>query len=93
MARRADKAKLGLTGVDPKDHRTAQEILAAQYTECFTSSAGSAVYKDLQLRFQRRRSYVQDSNATAFHEGQRDVVRMIENFLDPIPQPTTEEEQ
>jgi hypothetical protein len=93
MARRADKSKLGLTGVDPKDNRSPQEILAAQYVECFRSSAGEAVLKDLQWRFQRRRSYVPDSNATAFHEGQRDVVRMIENFLDPAPQPAVEEEQ
>ncbi len=85
-----DKAKLGLTQGDPNVKLTPQQLLVMAYQECFRAPAGEAVLKDLQMRFQRRRSFVPDSNATAFHEGQRDIVRMIEIFLDTDPLvPTT----
>ncbi len=75
-----DKRKHGLTGTSENLSPIQQLIL--DYQRCFSTDAGEAVLKDLRARFQRRRSFVPDSNATAFHEGQRDVVRMIENLLE-----------
>lgn len=82
MARRADKLKLGLTGVPTDSKLTPQQQLVTDYQVTFGSDSGARVLKDLQIRFEKRRSYVPDSNATAFHEGQRDLVRMIENYLE-----------
>jgi hypothetical protein len=83
--KRADKAKLGLTQGDPQQKLTPQQLLVMAYQECFRSSVGEVVLKDLRQRFSNRRSFVPDSNATAFHEGQRDIVRMIEIFLEADP--------
>jgi hypothetical protein len=82
--KRRDKAKLGLTNVPTDAPLTPQQQLVADYIACFSTEAGKAVLNDLQ-RFQRRGSFVPDSNVTAFHEGQREIVRMIENFLDADP--------
>src|SRR3989442_866350 len=81
--KRADKQKLGLTNAPTASVvLTPAQQLVLDYQAAFSTEAGERVLKDLIQQFQKRRSFVPDSNATAFHEGQRDVVRMIENFLD-----------
>lgn len=80
--KRADRRKLGLTGSSSTSKLSPIQQLVQDYQAAFSTPAGEAVLKDLRERFQKRRSYVPDSNATAFHEGQRDIVRMIENFLE-----------
>jgi hypothetical protein len=75
----------GVVAVERSEQDEAKEALqlnpaervAEQYRICFSTEAGQFVLKDLQLQFEDRRSYVPDSNATAFHEGQRDIPRMI----------------
>jgi hypothetical protein len=54
-----------------------QEKLAEDYRVAFSTESGNAVLQDLEHRFQLRGSFVPDSNVTAFHEGQRDVYRLI----------------
>jgi hypothetical protein len=90
MAKRASREKLGLTApaVEPETQLTPLQKLVIDYQNTFGSESGGRVLEDLVKRFQKRRSYVPDSNATAFHEGQRDVVRMIENFLEADAQAT-----
>jgi len=83
VGRRADRAALGLT---EKSSETGDVLLtpiqklAESYRRTFTSGPGADVLDDLRKRFGNRRSFVPDSNATAFHEGQRDVYLMILNY-------------
>lgn len=89
-----DRSKLGLTG-DPLPGGTLDspaDRLQALYRECFGTSAGQAVVEDLRKRYGNRRSFVPDSNATAFHEGQRDVFLMILGFMERVNRkPQTQE--
>jgi hypothetical protein len=75
---RANKKKLGLT---PEavlgDGLAPNELRAEMYRQTFTGGAGEWVLNDLKITFNDRSSFVPDSNATVFHEGQRDVYRMI----------------
>lgn len=94
--KRADRKKLGITNNPELPKLSPIQQLVQDYQTTFSSPSGEAVLKDLRDRFQKRRSFVPDSNATAFHEGQRDIVRMIENFLeadvaavDNLPEETT----
>ena len=81
--KRADRRKLGLTGgQQPAGKLSPAQTLVLEYQRTFTSDSGANVLKDLQSRFQKRGSFVPDSNVTAFHEGQRDVVRLIEMLLE-----------
>jgi hypothetical protein len=85
VGRRADRSKLGLnekqadTGADLS---TPIQKLAESYRRTFTSESGADVLTDLKKRFGNRRSFVPDSNGTAFHEGQRDVYLMILGFVE-----------
>lgn len=81
---RANRVALGLTGSAPVESQEVlqpHERLAEQYRQLFLSETGEAVLDDLRQRFGTRRSYVPDSNATAFHEGQRDVYLMILAYI------------
>lgn len=72
----------------------AREQLRENYRLAFGTASGQAVLDDLRKRFGRRGSFVPDSNVTAFHEGQRDVFRMIENFIEQDEaEPTPNEEE
>jgi hypothetical protein len=77
---RASREKLGLTQrsvVASEVELEPHEKLAELYRRVFSGGDGKAVLDDLKKRFGDRRSFVPDSNATAFHEGQRDVYQMI----------------
>lgn len=77
---RADRKKLGLQSVVPEapsQELQPNEIRAEMYRQAFADGPGAYVLNDLKIGFGDRRSFVPDSNATAFHEGQRDVYRMI----------------
>lgn len=81
---RADKKKLGLMEAIPEapsEDLAPNERRAEMYRQCFTTAAGEYVRQDLKSAFGDRRSFVPDSNATAFHEGQRDVYRMVEALI------------
>lgn len=95
--KRADKKKLGITNAPTAEPVVLSEIqqLVIDYQTTFRTDSGERVLADLVKRFSKRRSYVPDSNATAFHEGQRDLVRMIEDFLeaDALAIPTNIEER
>jgi hypothetical protein len=83
--KRADRNQLGLTeksAVTGEVVLTPFEKLSEMYRLCFTSDNGEAVLDDMKKRFGTRRSFVPDSNATAFHEGQRDVYLMILSFME-----------
>lgn len=85
MGRRADREKLGLTERSAVDATVAlepHEQLAETYRRTFASGPGADVLDDLRRRFGTRRSFVPDSNVTAFHEGQRDVYLMILSYID-----------
>ncbi len=96
MRKRADRSQLGLTeqhGVTGEVLLTPIEKLAEEYRRCFISGPGAAVLDDLKKRFGNRRSFVPDSNATAFHEGQRDVYLMILNYMERDEKTTTTNEE
>jgi hypothetical protein len=85
VGKRADRAKLGLTeksAVTGEVLLSPIEQLAESYRRAFESGPGADVLDDLKKRFGNRRSFVPDSNATAFHEGQRDVYLMILSYIE-----------
>src|SRR5262245_12269864 len=82
---RANRKKLGLTDAAPTAPETTlnpNELRAEMYRQTFSNGPGAWVLNDLKISFGDRRSFVPDSNATAFHEGQRDVYRMCQAFVD-----------
>jgi hypothetical protein len=85
VAKRADRTQLGLTeknAVTAELLLTPVEQLAETYRRTFASGPGADVLDDMKKRFGTRRSFVPDSNATAFHEGQRDVYLMILSYIE-----------
>jgi len=81
---RANRKKLGLASTAVTDPETAlepQEIRAEMYRQAFATGPGEWVLNDLKISFSDRSSFVPDSNATVFHEGQRDVYRMINALI------------
>jgi hypothetical protein len=72
------RKRRAVTSVEVGDAPTlnAAEQLAEDYRVTFSTESGARVLDDLKKRFGDRRSFVPDSNATAFHEGQRDVYRL-----------------
>ncbi len=67
---------------DPELSPEAQ--IAQAYRDTFTTAAGQVVLDDLRKSYGQRRSFVRgETDTTAFHEGQRDVFRRIEMYLDP----------
>lgn len=85
MGRRANREALGLTekhAVTGAATLTPVEQLAETYRRTFSDGPGADVLADLRKRFGNRRSYVPDSNTTAFHEGQRDVYLMILSYIE-----------
>lgn len=86
MAKRANREKLGLTAPsDPDSKLSPIQKLVRDYQTTFGTDSGARVLEDLVRRFQKRLSFVPDSNVTAFHEGQRDCVRYIEAMLELDP--------
>ncbi len=81
-----DRAKLGLTqtSVESGVTLTPSEQVTELYRRVFTGSEGAAVLDDLRKRYGNRRSFVPDSNSTAFHEGQRDVFLMILSHVERV---------
>lgn len=82
--RRANRKALGLTenhAVTGEELLSPTDQLAETYRRTFASGPGADVLEDLRKRFGTRRSFVPDSNSTAFHEGQRDVYLMILSYL------------
>lgn len=85
MARRASREALGLTDKHAEtgaDLLTPVEKLAETYRRAFSDGPGADVLADLKKRFGTRRSFVADSNTTAFYEGQRDVYLMILSHIE-----------
>ncbi len=85
MGRRANREALGLTEKQADtgaDTLTPIEKLAESYRRTFSDGPGADILADLKKRFGNRRSYVPDSNTTAFHEGQRDVYLMILSYIE-----------
>jgi len=82
---RANRKKLGLASTaasDPETLLQPQEIRAEMYRQAFADGPGAFVLNDLKVTFNDRSSFVPDSNTTAFHEGQRDVFRMISALIE-----------
>lgn len=77
--------KLGLTTASAAtgEALSPHEQIAENYRRTFGDGPGADVLFDLKKRFGNRRSFVPDSNTTAFHEGQRDVYLMILHYLEP----------
>lgn len=89
-----DRSKLGLTqtSVDSGSVLTPPEQIRELYKRVFTGSEGQAVLDDLKKRYGNRRSFVPDSNATAFHEGQRDVYLMILGHVERVNRKPSQQE-
>ena len=67
------------------------EDLRATYRALFNTDDGQAVLEDLQIRFHIHRPvFSAEANETAFRDGQRSVVLMIQSFLRDHPEPTEE---
>lgn len=96
MARlsKPSREKLGLTqtSVETGSVLTAPEQITELYKRVFTGSEGAALLDDLKKRYGNRRSFVPDSNTTAFYEGQRDVYLMILSHVERVNRkPQTQE--
>lgn len=88
MVKRADRKQLGVTAGEAPSPTvlTPRELRVEMYRQTFLGDGpGAAVLEDLKKNFSDRRSFVPDSNATAFHEGQRDIYRMIVNLISDRP--------
>lgn len=67
--------------------------LRAAYRVLFNSDDGQVVLEDLGIRFHMHRPvFGTDANETAFRDGQRSVVLMIQGFLKDPPQQPEETE-
>lgn len=65
---------------------TPQDLRAA-YRALFNTDDGQVVLEDLQIRFHVHRPvFSTEANETAFRDGQRSVVLMIQGFLKDLPQ-------
>ena len=68
------------------------EDLRATYRALFNTDDGQEVLKDLQIRFHIHRPvFSTDAAETAFRDGQRSVVLMVQSFLSDTPPTITEE--
>ena len=65
---------------------TPQDLRAA-YRALFATDDGQVVLEDLEIRFHVHRPvFSTEANETAFRDGQRSVVLMIQGFLKDLPQ-------
>lgn len=58
-----------------------EQLTMLAYGQIFTTPNGKLVLNDLRKAYGQRSSYVPNSDATIFHEGQRDVLLRIEALI------------
>jgi hypothetical protein len=82
---RGAKTKSAVVEQEPEADKpalNAAQQIAESYRICFGTDAGLDVLEDLRKRFGSRRSFVPDSDATAFHEGQRDLYEFCRSMME-----------